>query len=102
MPAMPRFEYDASKSESNRKKHGITFKQAELIWSGDHPVISRRDNRLEYGEARFQAIGLLPNLICIVVVYTLRNRAIRIISARQAEKREREFYYEQSGYTPSL
>jgi uncharacterized DUF497 family protein len=97
---MPTYEYDSEKSKSNFKKHRITFRQAEKLWSGQYPLLVEEDDRYEYRERRFKATGLLPNLICIVVIYTLRNRSIRIISARQADQFEREYYYEQSGYTP--
>lgn len=98
---MPKFEHDSKKSKENFKKHGITFKQAQLLWNRSYPLLIEEDDRFDYGEKRFVATGLLPNLICIIVVYTKRGRTIRIISARQAEKYEREYYYEQSGFTPS-
>src|SRR5215218_2887057 len=100
MLTMPKFTYDSAKSKSTFRKHGITFKQAELLWNRDYPLLIEEDNRVEYGERRYKATGLLPNLIRIVVIYTKRGGTVRIISARQAETYERENYYDQSGFTP--
>jgi uncharacterized DUF497 family protein len=98
MQPMPRFEWDSQKAQENIRKHRVSFDQAMLIW--ERPVLNEIDDRFDYGERRYQAIGLLPNLLCIVVVYTKRNRIIRIISARRATKEESQTYYEKSGYTP--
>lgn len=99
---MQEFEYDLAKSRSNRHKHGISFKQAELIWGSGHPLLIEEDDRYFYGEQRFKATGLLPNLLCIVVIYTERDAIIRMISARQANSWEREYYYDESGYTQGI
>lgn len=86
------FEWDPSKDESNKRKHNISFKTAARIFLG--PVLCRLDDRSDYGEDRFIAVGTI-NDVCIVVVYTLRSEDIcRIISAWRANKNEREAYYE--------
>ena len=78
MRMMPRFEWDSQKEQDNVRKHRLTFEQAMLIW--ERPLLNENDDRFDYGERRYKATGLLPNLLCIVVVYTKRNRTIRIIS----------------------
>jgi uncharacterized DUF497 family protein len=45
-------------------------------------------------------IGQLPNLTVIVVVYTERHGRVRLISARLADRDEREDYYAEIGYNP--
>lgn len=87
------FEWDEDKNKTNLAKHGIDFETAALVF--------KDDNRLEYfdfahslEEERFITIGMINDVtVVVVVVYTVRTSAIRIISARKATKRERNFYY---------
>jgi len=83
------FEWDESKNKSNREKHGIDFNDAKEVFKDENRTISE-DNRNEYGEKRWIVIGKMYRAL-IVVVYTIRN-ATRIISARMANKKEREKY----------
>ncbi|MBQ4466599.1 MAG: BrnT family toxin [Firmicutes bacterium] len=87
------FEWDEDKNKSNLTKHGIDFETAAFVFNDD--------NRLEYfdfdhsvEEERFITIGAINDVtIVVVVVYTVRTSAIRIISARKATKQERNYYY---------
>lgn len=81
------FEWDEAKSEANRQERGFGFDFAALIFEG--PVLEQVDTRRDYGEVRVQAIGAAEGLI-LFVVYTDRDEARRIISARLASYRERE------------
>jgi uncharacterized protein len=86
------FEWDKKKNAANRKKHGISFEEAKEIFDG--PVLTRLDDRREYGETRRISIGALSDAVVIVVAHTDRAGKIRIISARKANRNEREVYYE--------
>ncbi len=86
------FEWDKKKNAANRKKHGISFEEAKEIFDG--PVLTRLDDRREYGETRRISIGALSDAVVIVVAHTDRAEKIRIISARKANRNEREVYYE--------
>jgi uncharacterized DUF497 family protein len=81
------FEWDARKSRSNERKHGIPLDVVPLIFAG--PLLARRSDR--HGEERWLAIGLLEG-VAIVCAYTKRGGNIRIISARRANRHERERY----------
>lgn len=59
----------------------------------DPNLLIERDRRWDYGEERFRALGLLDEKV-FVVIYTKRPAAIRIISARQANRREVRRYEE--------
>lgn len=85
-----KFEWDDSKRQTNITKHGIDFLDARTIF--DYDMVTIEDNRFNYGEPRFIAIGLL-NGKTIVAVYTEINNKIRIISARKATKNERQIYF---------
>lgn len=86
------YEWDEPKRQINIQKHGIDFMDVPRIFDGD--VVILPDERFEYGEARFIAIGLLKNHV-IVVAYTERGENIRLISARKATKNEENYYYQQ-------
>ena len=74
--------------------HGIDF--ADAIAAFDEPTLERYDDRKDYGEERWVAVGVLGG-VEITIVYTdlwLRDEVVRqIISARRATRDEREAYY---------
>lgn len=84
------FEWDSKKNQSNIEKHEIDFEFAKEVFLG--VWLSKPDNRKDYGEARFLALGLLGEFI-LFVVYTQRKYKIRLISARRANAEERRIYY---------
>lgn len=89
---MREFEWDEAKNERNKTKHKISFENAKEVF--------KDKNRLQYavernGERRYITIGKAIKVI-ITVVYTIRNFAFRLISARPARKDERERYIENS------
>jgi uncharacterized DUF497 family protein len=62
-----------------------------MIFSGE--TITFLDDRQEYGEERLITLGELMGRV-VVVVHTPRDHAIRIISMRKANEREKKIYYE--------
>ena len=82
------FEWDPEKAASNSTKHGVTFEFAQRIFEDPHML---EDYQFEGGEERWKALGRVDQKI-LVVVYTERDAALRIISAREAEKNEQKFY----------
>jgi hypothetical protein len=81
------FEWDESKREVNLAKHYIDFQDAKRIFDG--PVFERGEWR--HGEGRTLAVGIIEG-IEIVVVYVMRGTRRRIISARRANRNERQDY----------
>lgn len=86
------YVWDAGKNVANRVKHGISFEEACLIFDGD--VLTGIDTRRDYGETRQISIGAIKGLVVITVVHTGRDGAIRIISARLANREERQKYHD--------
>jgi uncharacterized DUF497 family protein len=84
------FEWDERKNQANRAKHGISFEEAKYVFDG--PTVSWIDNRWDYGEVREITIGVIRDVAVIVVVHTDRSGRIRLISARAANRDEREIY----------
>jgi uncharacterized DUF497 family protein len=89
-----RFTWDERKDRINRKKHGISFETAVLVFN-DPWHISRQDREVE-GELRWQTIGILNNTQILLVAHTISESededVIRIISARKATRQERSIY----------
>jgi uncharacterized DUF497 family protein len=83
------FEYDETKRQQNRDKHGVDFLDAALIFEG--PVLTREDTRQDYGEVRLISLGMVDGHV-YVVTYTVRGDAKRIISAWQGGRKEHEQY----------
>ena len=81
------FEWDESKRQANLAKHHIDFQDAIQVFDG--PLFERMGSRHE--EDRTVAIGLMED-IEIVVVYVMRGKRRRIISARRAHRDERQDY----------
>lgn len=86
------FEWDEDKNQENIRKHGFDFADAWEIFEA--PMRVALDTKEDYGEDRWNGIGLLGNRI-VVVVFTERGEdTIRIISLRKALKHERKKFEE--------
>ncbi len=88
-----RFEWDENKNAANQKKHKVSFEEAKSVFYDENArLISDPDHSVR--EDRFILLGLSNRLRMLVVVHTYRksDEIIRIISAREATKRERRFY----------
>jgi len=88
------FEWDAAKAKSNIVKHGVSFKDAQLVFD-DMFAFERPDFDSAAGEIRYVITGSMKDIVP-TVVYTERGDHIRIISARKATTYEREYYRNQT------
>ncbi len=80
------FEWNEKKSEACFENRGFDFNYATRVFS-DRNKISFRDRRRDYGEDRYQVLGMIEERV-YVVVYTMRGSIFRIVSARKANLRE--------------
>lgn len=85
-----RFNWDREKAESNLGKHGVSFDAACEIFFD--PFIRLHRSEMLGGEERETAIGSTEGWQPLAVVYTFREEAIRIISARPVTPGERRLY----------
>jgi uncharacterized protein len=85
------FEWDAQKAKLNYKKHGVSFDEAKTVFN-DPYSITTLDSENSAKEDRFIDIGLSTQGRLLIVVYTERKERIRIISSRNATKREIQIY----------
>ena len=84
------FEFDSSKSASNKKKHGIDFEAAKALWDDPHLLAIEANSS---DEPRFLLIGTIEGKHWSAIV-TYRGDRIRIISVRRSRKEEVELYEE--------
>ena len=88
------YEWDDEKSELNLAKHGLSFEDAEAVFSG--PCVTFVDDRFEYRETRLVTLGVLEGRV-VVIVHTPREESTRIISMRKANAREQKIYEKRLG-----
>jgi uncharacterized DUF497 family protein len=82
-------EFDSGKDEINRLKHGVPLTLgAEVLRNRVGQII---DDRRDYGEARFNAFGLVNGRL-FVCTYTMRDQTYRLISVRKASKQEQRIW----------
>jgi len=86
------FQWDINKARRNLRKHGVRFSDAATIFDDELALTIEDPDAV--GEWRYVTIGRNAVGALITVVYTLREEEIRIISARQATRRERQYYEE--------
>jgi uncharacterized DUF497 family protein len=82
------FEFDPTKSNSNKKKHGIDFYEAQALWN-DSDFIEIPAETID--EPRFLVIGRISEKHWSAII-TYRSEKVRIISVRRSRKEEVEIY----------
>ncbi|HJT77751.1 MAG TPA: BrnT family toxin [Gemmataceae bacterium] len=87
------FEWDEDKAASNQKKHRVSFEEAAAVFADPLAVVFDDEAHAEE-EQREIIIGHSAKDQLLLVCFTERAGAIRIISARRATKRERRDYEE--------
>ena len=78
-------EFDPSKRDKTLFERGLDFAQAVQVFMGKH--LTAEDARADYEEQRFQTVGRLNGRI-VVLIWSPRGTAHRIISMRKANERE--------------
>jgi uncharacterized DUF497 family protein len=88
--------WDGKKAAANRKKHGVTFPEAETVF-GDPLATTYADPVESAGEWRFVTTGRsLRDRLLVVVHADAPGDVLRIISARRATRRERKDHEEEA------
>ena len=87
------FDWDENKNRINLERHGITFEEASTVFF-DNRAILFDDPEHSIDEDRFLLLGMSETAkVCIVChCYRESDTVIRIISARQATRKEEERY----------
>jgi hypothetical protein len=87
------FQWDKGNSNKNLIKHHVENWECEQIFF-NKPLLVIEDSRHSESEKRFAAFGKTDADRSLVIVFTRRNRLIRVISARDMNRNERRFYHE--------
>ena len=88
-----RFEWDEAKNAANIEKHGVSFDEAQTAFH-DTEAIRFHDPDHSESEDRFLLLGLStrPRVLIVCHCYRSDDEVIRLISARKANKTERNDY----------
>jgi len=89
-----RFDWDRSKDETNREKHGLSFDEAKALFTSGVDYLELFGAEHSVSEDRFIAIGPIARGIVVVVWTEQPADTIRIISARVASSREAELFHQ--------
>ncbi len=87
------FEWDLKKASVNLAKHKVSFEEAASVF-GDPLGLIVADPRHSIEEERLVLLGISNELRLLAVMFVEQGKAIRIISARLATRRERRDYEE--------
>ena len=85
--------WNIKKNEINTQKHGVSFIEASTVFDDEDAVYIDDEEHSQY-EKRFIVLGLSEETRLLIVCYCEResNSLTRIISAREAERKEKELY----------
>jgi len=89
---MKTYSYDPRKAAANLRKHGVSFEQAISVFEGDPSAYTDFDNTHSESEDRFFTIGTSVDGKLLFISHNEVDGQIRIISARRAQRRERNLY----------
>jgi uncharacterized DUF497 family protein len=89
-----RFEWNKLKAAANKRKHGVSFDEAQTIFYDDNAILFDDPDHSQ-SENRFIMLGMSYKLCVLVVSHCERHGdIIRIISARKADRHEAQYYQE--------
>ncbi|NOQ22904.1 MAG: BrnT family toxin [Candidatus Aegiribacteria sp.] len=85
------FEWDEGNATKNWEKHDVSQSECEQVFF-NKPLIIRRDSAHSETESRYYVLGQTDSGRLLFVVLTIREKLIRVISARDMTKREERRY----------
>lgn len=85
------FEWDQGNRDKNKIKHGVSIKECEEIFHNT-PLVILDDAKHSSIEVRYRALGTTHERRYLAVAFTERKDKIRVISARDQNRKERAFY----------
>ena len=91
MPDVDGFDWSRGNDRKIESKHGVTPLEVEQVFFNT-PLLTDSDNRHSMKEERLYVLGVTDTGRRLFVAFTIRNRMIRPISARDMSRRERRMY----------
>ncbi|PIQ69936.1 hypothetical protein COS55_01010 [Candidatus Shapirobacteria bacterium CG03_land_8_20_14_0_80_40_19] len=95
LPVPLSFDWNEGNLDKNWLKHKVSLKEAEEIFF-NRPLKIFEDEKHSQKEERLLAYGITNRRRQLMIVFTLRGEKIRIISARNQNKKERRIYEKQN------
>lgn len=86
-----RFTWDSAKATQNRRKHGVSFEEAQSVFYDDYAQLTPDPDHSKE-EDRFILLSSQMRLLIVCHCYRESDSVIRIISARKATKKEQRSY----------
>ena len=91
LPKPISFDWDKYNKDKNWHKHQVNHKECEEVFF-NNPIRFYPDTKHSKIEKRVLALGITNNDIMLTIIFTIRNKNIRVISARHMSKKERNIY----------
>ena len=85
------FDWNKGNIDKNWKKHKVSAKECEEVFFNE-PSILFEDKKHSKKEKRYGIFGITNQKRKLIIIFTIRNEQIRIISARNMSRKERETY----------
>ncbi len=85
------FQWDEGNQEKNWVRHGVTNAECEQLFF-NRPLVVGGDQAHSQDEIRYHALGITDAGRSLLIVFTIRSGLVRVISARDMSRREREVY----------
>lgn len=92
MPDFNGFDWDVGNVEKNLVFHLVTPQEAEQVFF-NQPLIAADDSKHSHNEKRYFVLGQTDEDRELFIAFTIRNKRIRVISARDMSRRERKVYH---------
>lgn len=85
------FDWDMANINKSWHKHGVTWQECEQVFF-HRPILVRDDEKHSQDEQRFYALGRTDQSRRLMLVFTIREDFVRIISARDMSQKEKKIY----------
>lgn len=89
------FEWDEGNTNKNWYRHRVADRESEEVFSNE-PIVVVRDAAHSKAETRYSARGVTESGRRLTVIFTIRERLVRVISARSMTRREERLYEEKT------
>jgi len=91
------FDWDEHNVRKNWDKHRVTFAECEEMFFNEPLLVGAVErSKIAYREGRFLGYGMTNAKRLLFVVFALRGRRLRVISARDMSRKERNLYHEET------
>jgi uncharacterized protein len=91
LPAFHGFDWDDGNSGKNLKTHNVGDEECEAVFFNS-PLLVKNDEKHSDAEKRYAIFGVTNEARLLIVVFTMRAKLVRVISARDMSRRERNWF----------